>query len=147
MFSRRGRPTIAAPLAEALGRAYAPISRKQDDRKERIPTATVIAALVDALAQPNDHTLHHSLTYALLEIDVAPTLLDNLKNNNPAVRRALLMALENMDGGKLPAAPVVADLGHADAELRAAACGSSAATPNGAKKIAGFMSDRLPRKT
>jgi len=75
-------PQIAAPLPKPLAALTRRSARKQDDRKETNPQQqTVIAALVDALAQPNDHTLHHSLTYALLEIDVAPTLLDNLKNN------------------------------------------------------------------
>jgi putative membrane-bound dehydrogenase-like protein len=143
---KNGTPHNRRAAAEVLGRSYSPISRNQDDKKERIPTATVVAALVEALGQPHDHTLHHSLTYALIEIEDAPALLAHLKKNDPEVRRALLMSLENMDGGTLTAAPVVAALSHADADLRAAAWWIVSRHADWGKEIAGFMSDRLASK-
>src|SRR5205085_7595020 len=62
---KKGTPHNRRAAAEALGRAYAPMNRKQEGSKEWVPTATIVSAIIEALAQPNDHTLHHSLTYAL----------------------------------------------------------------------------------
>jgi putative membrane-bound dehydrogenase-like protein len=144
---KKGSPQNRRAAAEALGRTYSPLSRKREQTKESLPTSLVVAALYDALAQPHDHVQHHSLTYALIEIGDPPALLGGLKHENPDVRRAVMMALENMEGARLSSAAVVGSLGHADAELRSAAWWIVSRHADWGKDIAGFMSDWLASKT
>ena len=62
-------------------------------------------------AKPNDRVLDHSFTYALIEIADANATAVGLSSSNPRVRRAAMIALDQMENGHLEPTVVTADLG------------------------------------
>ncbi len=66
-----------------------------------------------------DHFLEHSLTYALIEIADGEGTAAGLGNTNPRVRRACMMALDQMDPrGPLGAEAVAREMSSPDLPLR-----------------------------
>jgi putative membrane-bound dehydrogenase-like protein len=76
-----------------------------------------VPALREALAGDNDRLLEHALVYALIEIDDRAGVLPGLAHASPRVRRAALIALDQMDHGNLTSGLVVPLLGSADPAL------------------------------
>jgi putative membrane-bound dehydrogenase-like protein len=84
----------------------------------RVGDKRAVPALLAALAEDNDPVLDHSLTFTLIEIGDREGTAAGLKDTNPRVRRAALVALDQMDGGKLATETVAAELTSPDAALR-----------------------------
>ena len=72
---------VARAAAEALG---------------RIGGTEAVAALIDACRRADDRTLEHSITYALIEAGLPAPLLSVLDAPDVRVRRAALVALDQM---------------------------------------------------
>ncbi len=89
----------------------------------RLRDASSVALLLEAAAgvPAGDVALVTSLTYALIEIAQPATTRAGLTHSSPAVRRAALVALDQMDGTDLKPAEVTPFLTLADKNLRAAA--------------------------
>jgi len=114
--------------AEALPRLCAlvksdtpPIRRAAGAALGRIGKAPAIAALFDSLRAGGDRFLEHSLIYALIQIDDAKSTLPALADSSPRVRKAALIALDQMKNGGLTKELVVPLLDTADADLQYAA--------------------------
>lgn len=125
-------PTLSAAnrraAAEALG---------------RIGNASAVPALLAALGESNDRFLEHSLTFALIEIADAQATAVGLKSANPGTRRAALIALDQMPGGKLDSALVAGELESSDAALKEAAWWIVGRHPEWGAELAGFVRTRL----
>jgi putative membrane-bound dehydrogenase-like protein len=75
----------------------------------RIRRASAVQALLAALAKPAasapalkpDRFLEHALIYALIQIDDRDATLKGLRDRSPVVQRGALIALDQMDHGKL----------------------------------------------
>src|SRR5207248_705743 len=93
-----------------------------------------------------DTVLDHSLTYALIEIGDREGTAAGLKDKNPRVRRAALIALDQMEGGKLAAETVAAELTSTDAALKETASWIAGRHPEWGDALAGFFRDRLAAK-
>ncbi len=78
--------------AEALGRIGAPVT----------------STLLSEATRENDRALDHSLLYALIEIADVDGTKAGLAADNPRTRRAALIALDQMDGGGVPAKTIAA---------------------------------------
>ena len=104
---REDGPALKRAAAEALGRAGS--------------GEAVGALLEQAGAAADDAVLWHSLTYALIEIGDAEATRPGLVSQATGVRRAALIALDQMRGGGAPADAVVPLLSSDDAALREAA--------------------------
>jgi putative membrane-bound dehydrogenase-like protein len=101
---KEGSPANRRVAAEALG---------------RIGDKSAVAPLLAALSQSVDHFLEHSLTYALIEIADGEGTSAGLGSNNPRVRRAAMMALDQMDPrGPLDPQAVARELSSPDPMLR-----------------------------
>ena len=74
----------------------------------RIGDPAVIPAIFAALSRPTDQVLDHSLTYALIEIDQPEPTAKGLSSDDPRVRRSAMIALDQMENGKIEAAVVAA---------------------------------------
>lgn len=98
-------PALRRIAAEALGR--------MEDKR-------AVPALLEAIAEApaNDRMLNHSLTFALIEIGDPAALQPGLASKNSAVRRAALIALDQMPGKNLPAETAIPLLTSADPVLR-----------------------------
>src|SRR5262249_22972986 len=73
--------------AEALGRVAG---------LDQIMYQAALPALLSALARNTDPVLDHSLTYALIETNDAKSTTVGLKDASPRIRRAALIALDQM---------------------------------------------------
>jgi putative membrane-bound dehydrogenase-like protein len=88
----------------------------------RMGDETAVPALFDALADDKmDRVLEHSLTYALIEIGDRTQTSFGLKSKSPRVRRAAMIALDQMPGGKLEVSTITQALKSGDAETQRAA--------------------------
>jgi putative membrane-bound dehydrogenase-like protein len=112
----------------------------------RIGDKSAVPALLAALGQPCDRVLEHSLIYALIEIGDPEATAIGLKNDKNAVRRAALIALDQMSNGGLKAGQVATDLPSTDAQLKEAAWWIAGRHPEWGPAVAGFLRDRLAAK-
>jgi putative heme-binding domain-containing protein len=99
-------PAVRRKAAEALGRI---------GRPQAVPT------LLDGLRKGGDRFLEHSLIYALLRINDRGATLPALADPDPKVRRAGLIALDQMKDGVLTREQVAPLLDADDPALRLAA--------------------------
>jgi putative membrane-bound dehydrogenase-like protein len=123
------RPATQRAAAEALGRLGDP---------------QAVTALISAAASPADRILEHSLTYALIEIDdPASTVAAGLAATAPRSRRAALIALDQMGGGRMQADGVLPLLESPDPILRDTAWWIASRHPEWGGALAGFFERQL----
>lgn len=122
-------PLIRRVTAEALGRTGDP---------------KVVPALLEALAsEQNDRALDHSLAYALIEIANPGATAEGLKAPSPRVRRAALVALDQMPEGKLDPKAVLAELDAKDAGVKETAWWIAGRHPQWGGQLAGYFREQL----
>ncbi|WP_299465526.1 PVC-type heme-binding CxxCH protein [uncultured Gimesia sp.] len=96
---KEGKPAIQRTAATALGRICEAGRRESVSENE---LQTVVESLFHALKSGSpDRTLEHALIYALIRIDHRELVLAGLNDSSPAVRRAALIALDQMNSGNL----------------------------------------------
>jgi putative heme-binding domain-containing protein len=93
----------------------------------RIGDRRAVTAILDALRAGADRFLEHALIYALIRIDDRDGTLPGLGDGNPNVRRAALIALDQMDHGGLTREQVTPHLDPSNLPLQQAALGIVAA--------------------
>jgi putative membrane-bound dehydrogenase-like protein len=113
----------------------------------RIGEKKAVTLLLAFLAGNNDAVLDHSLTYALIEIGDPEGTAAGLTDKNPRVRRAALIALDQMDGGKLAAETVAAELNSAEPTVKETASWIAGRHPEWGDALAGFLRDQLGAKS
>jgi len=117
----RDRDAVPA-LLDLLKDASAQNRRVAAEALGRIGDKSAVGPLLEALSQSVDHVLEHSLTYALIEIHDGDGTHAGLASGNLRVRRAAMMALDQMDPrGPLDALSVAQEMSSPDAALRATA--------------------------
>jgi putative membrane-bound dehydrogenase-like protein len=135
---RAARPALLPLLADASPS----VRREAATALGTLHDATAVPALLKALAGDNDRLLEHALTYALIEIDDRAAVLPGLADASPRVRRAALIALDQMDGGDLTSDLVLPLLGTGDLALERTALG----VVSRHKGWAGEITDALGRR-
>jgi putative membrane-bound dehydrogenase-like protein len=81
--------------------AEAEVRREAATALGRIRRTEAVPALLAALNSPADRFLEHALIYALIEIAGRDATIKGLADPNPKVRRAALIALDQMEAGNL----------------------------------------------
>jgi putative membrane-bound dehydrogenase-like protein len=109
----------------------------------RIGVYPAVPALLEAAGEPNDRALEHSLTYALIEIDEGQVTAAGLESDNPRVRRAALVALDQMGSPHLTSDIVTREFTASDAQLKETAWWIAGRHPQWASAVTGFLRDRL----
>jgi putative membrane-bound dehydrogenase-like protein len=102
-FVLEGSPHEIRIAAEALG---------------RIGDSQAVPTLLEALAKPADRFVEHALIYALIQIADTTVTPSGLDSENANVRRAVMIALDQMPGGKLDPQRVIAELSSPDARMQ-----------------------------
>lgn len=136
---RRDR-AAAAQLTKLLADGAPRDRRLAAECLGRIRNRTTVPALLAALEQPADRFVEHALIYALIEIAAPESTREGLASQYSAVRRAALIALDQMPGGKLDPQTVIAELGSADARMQDAAWWLVSRHP---QEWGGLLADRL----
>ena len=121
-------PAVRRAAAEALGRI--------GDRR-------AVPALLTAAALPLDRVGEHSVTYALIEIADPESTSAGLKSASLRTQRAALLALDQMPGGGLQAATVVALLESPDPEMRDTTWRIAARHQDWGEALAGYFRQRM----
>lgn len=108
-----------SPLVALLHGSSSQNRRVAAEALGRIEDPQAVPELLWALETPGDHVLEHSLTYALIEINAPDPTAAGLTSSNPHVRRAAMMALDQMEsGGHLPPQVVATAILSDDPALR-----------------------------
>jgi len=106
VLSENKSPELQLAAATALG---------------RIGNAAAVPELLDSLSRSIDRPLEHALIYALIEIDDPDETRAALTHTSPLVRRAGLIALDQMPSGNLQREEVAALLTTGDLALQTTA--------------------------
>jgi len=113
----------------------------------RIKNPKAVSALLTAMkTSGGDRFLEHSFVYALIQIADREPLLAALKDESPAICRAALIALDQMDGDNLSAERAVPLLEAADAALQQAAIDVAIRHPAWGAEILAYLTQCLARK-
>jgi putative membrane-bound dehydrogenase-like protein len=118
------------------------IRRVAAEAAGRIGDKAAVPALLEALEQPEDRFLEHSLIYALIEINDPVGTAAGLKGGD-RVRRAALIALNEMESGKLTPQMVAGDLNSTDPALKETAWWIASRHPEWGGALDGILRDRL----
>jgi putative heme-binding domain-containing protein len=113
----------------------------------RIGDPSAVPVLLEALGDPCDRVLEHSLIYALIEIGNLQTTAAGLRSSKPQVRRAALIALDQMPNGSLKPETVAAELTSSNPRMKETAWWIASRHPEWGGTVAGFLRDRLNAKT
>jgi putative heme-binding domain-containing protein len=111
----------------------------------RIGSIASIPALLEALGEPTDRMLEHSLTYALIEIGSPLKTSVGLYSKNSLIKRAALTALDQMQQPTLPldSAFVINEMGAADPKLQETAWWIAGRHPEWGKALESSLKKRL----
>jgi putative membrane-bound dehydrogenase-like protein len=142
VFCHRDRAALPA-LLPLLADPSPSVRREAATALGVLHDARAVPALLKTLAGDNDRLLEHALTYALIEIDDRAAVLPGLADAAPRVRRAALVALDQMDGGDLTSELVLPLLGSGDLALERAALGVVSRHKGWAGEVAGVLGRRL----
>jgi putative heme-binding domain-containing protein len=151
------RVRVAAARAAGMAHDRDAVDRlirmvKQDQPAARREAATALGQIGDVRAVPDliaaaaradDRFIDHAVIYALIELKTPGPALDALKNPNPKIRKAALIALDQMDNSPLAASQLTPLLSDKDKDLRTAALWVAAHHPDWSGSVLSFLDARL----
>lgn len=105
-------------LMEMAQRDELPVRRQAAASLGQIGDPRATRALLAAAAEAQDRFIEHSIIYSLMELHDRPPLLSALADRQPRVRKAALIALDQMDASSLDRRHIAPFLGDPDRELR-----------------------------
>ncbi|MBI1915023.1 MAG: HEAT repeat domain-containing protein [Planctomycetes bacterium] len=123
-----------------------PVRREAATALGRIGKGGAVPALLEALHAGGDRFLEHAQIYALIRLADRAATLKGLEEASPRVRRAALLALDQMDNGNLTREQVVPLLESADADLQRTALTVVIARPAWADGVADLLRRWLTAK-
>jgi putative membrane-bound dehydrogenase-like protein len=132
-----------AALLSQLEHSPAPLQRAAAEALGRIGDSVAIGPLLKAAGRTGDEILTHSLTYALIEIDDPLATRQGLASADSRVRRAAMIALDQMDHGRLEPGTVIPLLSSSDALLRETASWLVARHVEWGSALSGYFRVRL----
>ena len=132
-------------LIELLKSASAPNRRVAAEALGRIGDKAAVPVLLEASGSAGDRMTEHSVTYALIEIGDPAGTAAGLPSKNPRTTRAAMVAIDQMDGGKLDPKFVAGLLAATDPALRESASWIVGRHRDWADALAGVLGERLDR--
>jgi putative membrane-bound dehydrogenase-like protein len=108
-------------LIEMVGRDHPAARRQAATALGQIADARATPALIAAAANPDDRFVEHAIVYSLLTMRDGRAVTGALAHSSPKVRKAALIALDQMDNSPLSREHVAAGLNDSDPQLRLAA--------------------------
>ena len=121
-----------------------PSQRAAAEALGRVGDARAVADLLAIARSPLDRALEHSVTYALIEIaDPSATAAGLQAGSSSRAKRAALIALDQMDSGRLKPETVIALLDSSDQVLRETAWWIAGHHPEWGGALAGFFQEHL----
>ncbi|HUS06366.1 MAG TPA: c-type cytochrome, partial [Bryobacteraceae bacterium] len=100
-------------------------------------------ALIAAAANPEDRFVEHSTIFSLIQLNRPAAMAKELGNSDVKVRKAALIALDQMDASSLQRGQIAPLLAAADKDLRSAALWVVSHHPDWADVVLQYLSERL----
>jgi putative heme-binding domain-containing protein len=125
---QKEEPAVRRQAATALG---------------QIGNAGATSALLSAAANPDDRFVEHSIFYALIRLRASSKLIEALRQSDPLVRKAALIALDQIDGSPLKREQAAPLLSETNTDLRRAALWVISHHPNWAGAVLDFLRAHL----
>ena len=128
------------------------VRRSAAEALGRIGQSTAVPSLLDAAEQfdvnrseldSSERILEHSIIFALIEISAREATAQGLSSENPRVRRAALVALDQMRDGRLPASAVTPLLVSTNPVLKDTANWIISRHSDWGSALAGFFRERF----
>lgn len=135
----RAQEGLATLMKLAVADDLPAVRRQAATALGRLRNRAAVPALLEAARSGQDRFLEHAQIYALIEIADTAQTLKALQDPSPSVRRAGLIALDQMDDGPLTRDLVLPQLDTADADLHHAALTIIMSRPEWADAVAGLM--------
>lgn len=133
----------AARLAEMTVHDEPAVRRAAATALGKIGASPAVASLLAALEQPVDRLLEHALIYALIEINDPSATVAGLSSDKSHVRRATLIALDQMQAPQLTREQTARLLDTDDAALQRTAVEVISKRPGWADELLGRLDDWL----
>ena len=107
-------------LMQMVQKDEPPARRQAATALGQIGDAQAVPALLAASANPEDRFVEHAIIYSLLTLGTPRRVIDALNNRSPKVRKAALIALDQMEGSPLRREQLAANINDPDPQLRLA---------------------------
>jgi putative membrane-bound dehydrogenase-like protein len=134
----------ALPRLMEMARADHPASRRQAIAAlGQIGDERATPALIDAAANPDDRFVEHSTIFSLITLNKPTAVEKALNHSNLKVRKAALIALDQMDSSPLRRAQIAPLLSAPDKDLRSAALWVVSHHADWADVVLRYLNDRL----
>jgi len=130
-------------LLDALKDRSAAVQRAAAEAVGRLSDKSAVPSLLAAASTQHDRVLEHSLTYALIEIADARGTAKGLQAASPFMKRAAMIALDQMDNSELKPEQVTPLLASTDPVLHATASWVIGHHPQWGGALVGFFRERL----
>jgi putative membrane-bound dehydrogenase-like protein len=128
VMARRDHPAARRQAIAALG---------------QIGDTGAVPALLAAAADPEDRFVEHSIIYSLITLHQAEPVVQALADPRFKVRKAALVALDQMDGSPLQSGQVASLLRAPDNDVRTAAVWVVSHHPEWADVVLSYLGERL----
>ena len=140
----RDRPAVPQ-LVQLLQNSSLHNRRAAAQALGRIGEKKAVPALLAAASAANDRALEHSITYALIEIADPESTAAGLTSQDVRTVWTAIVAIDQMEGGRLEPAKVAELLASADPKLKETASWIVGRHPEWAGALAGVLGRRLDR--
>ena len=134
-------------LEKQLDDSSAQLQRAAAEALGRIGDGATVTGLLDEVGRSEDEILTHSLTYALIEIADPAATEKGLSSSSSRVRRAAMLALDQMEDGGVEPETVIPLLSSSDPLLRETARWIVAEHVEWGGSLAGHFRGRLAKMT
>jgi putative membrane-bound dehydrogenase-like protein len=130
-------------LMEMVNRDVPAARRQAATALGQIGDARAVPSLLAAAAHAEDRFNEHSVTYALIELKSPGPELEALNSANPRIRKAALIALDQMNNSPLTPQQLTPLLSDEDKDLRKAALWVAAHHPDWSGSVLAFLESRM----
>ena len=134
-------------LREIVLKDEPPVRRQAATALGRIGDPSAVQDLLAAAASADERFVEHAITYALIQLKQPKPLLQSITSKQPGVRRAALVALDQMDGSPLTRHEVAPFLKDDSPALRQTALWVFSHHPDWSGEVLAFLRTTLSSKT
>jgi putative membrane-bound dehydrogenase-like protein len=130
-------------LSEMVKKDHPAVRRQAAAALGQIGDAQAVPALLNAAADPEDRFVEHSIIYSLITLGQPAPVLKALSAPQPKIRKAALIALDQMDQSPLRREQALASLQTEDKDLRGAALFVMSHHPEWAGAVLQYLNARI----
>lgn len=140
-------PRALNPLMQLVQHDKAPVRRQAATALGQIGDARAVSALLAAAAKPNDRFVEHAIVYSLISLGQTAALVKALQHPALKVRKAALIALDQIDNSPLQKKQLVPFLASKNAELQQTGIWVAGHHPDWTSVAIDFLKARLAAPT